>query len=182
MSFVTVLFTGFALSLDAFSVAIASGSFMKNFKFINAFKISFHFGFFQAMMPVIGWLAGSFLKGFIEGFEKPVSSAILFLIGIKMIYESYRRKGIELNPSSFFLLISLSIATSLDALAVGVTFSFLKIKIILPSIMIGLITFSLSFLGVLIGVKLSHFFEEKIGFLSGLILILIGVKILIQSF
>jgi len=181
MSLITIIFIGFGLSLDAFSVAVASGSFMKNFKFLNAIRISLHFGFFQAIMPIIGWFAGSSLKGFIEGFEQWISSGILFAIGIKMIYESSRMKEMELNPCDFLPLIFLSIATSLDALAVGITLSFLKIRIILPSLIIGLITFSLSFLGVLIGVKLGHFFEERIGFLSGLILILIGVKILIQK-
>lgn len=167
--------------MDAFAVSITSGIAIKNLKIKNALKIAIFFGSFQAFMPIIGWLAGLSLKYFISGIDHWIAFGLLSFIGCKMIYESIKIESFEKkdNPLNIYVLLILPVATSIDALVVGMSFSFLKISIITPIIIIGAITFLLSFFGVFIGKKLDHFFEKKIKIVGGLILIVIGIKILV---
>jgi len=133
-------------------------------------------------LPLIGWLAGLKLKDFMGGVDHWIAFGLLGLIGGKMIWESMKMDSGE-KPSSALtplVLLSLSVATSIDALAVGVSFAFLKVGIVVPILVIGLVTFVLSFLGVMVGNKIGHFFERKIETLGGLILIGIGIKILMD--
>jgi putative Mn2+ efflux pump MntP len=167
--------------MDAFAVSITNGITIKHQRINNALKIGIFFGSFQALMPLIGWLAGLRLRDFISGFDHWVAFGLLSLIGGKMIYESTKiGDDKEIRSLNLFVLLLLSIATSIDALAVGLSFAFLKISIATPIIVIGIVTFILSFLGVLVGNKLGHFFENKMEILGGLILIGIGIKILIE--
>jgi putative Mn2+ efflux pump MntP len=167
--------------MDAFAVSITNGITIKHQRINNALKIGIFFGSFQALMPLIGWLAGLRLRDFISGFDHWVAFGLLSLIGGKMIYESTKiGDDKEIRSLNLFVLLLLSIATSIDALAVGLSFAFLKISIATPIIVIGIVTFMLSFLGVLVGNKLGHFFENKMEILGGLILIGIGIKILIE--
>ncbi len=132
-------------------------------------------------MPVIGWYMGIELSRFISSIAPWVAFALLLIIGLKMIYESFSME--EEDICSFFSLkelLILSIATSIDALAAGVTFAFLNISIIEPIILISLITFGLSFIGVYMGKRVGHLFESKIEIFGGLILIGIGFKILLE--
>jgi len=133
-------------------------------------------------MPVVGWLAGLGVREFIAAVDHWVVFGLLTFIGAKMIYESRRFGPIEkeTDPLNVSVLLVLSIATSIDALAIGLTLSFIASAIIVPVIIIGIVTFVLSFLGVYIGDRFGHFFEKKIEAAGGLILIAIGVKILIQ--
>jgi putative Mn2+ efflux pump MntP len=133
-------------------------------------------------MPLIGWLAGLSLRDFIAGVDHWVAFGLLGLIGGKMIYGATKigTHEKETNPLSLFVLLILSVATSIDALAVGLSFAFLKISIATPIIVIGFVTFLLSFLGVLVGNRLGHFFEKKMEIVGGLVLIGIGIKILIE--
>ena len=182
MSILTIIFIAFGLAMDAFAVSITSGITIKGLKFNNALKIAIFFGAFQAIMPLIGWLAGLGLKDFISGIDHWIAFGILSFIGCKMIYESIRIKSYEkeINPLNVYVLLMLSIATSIDALAIGVSFAFIKIFIVTPAIIIGIVTFLLSFLGIFIGNRFGHFFENKIEIAGGIILIVIGTKILLE--
>jgi putative Mn2+ efflux pump MntP len=172
----------FGLAMDAFAVSIASGVIIKHLRIRNALTIATFFGSFQAFMPLIGWLAGLTLRDFISGVDHWIAFGLLNGIGFKMIYESCKVESIEreINPLNVFVLLILSVATSIDALAVGMSLSFLKIGIAIPAIVIGTVTFLLTLLGVFVGNRFGHFFEKKIEFLGGLILIGIGIKILIE--
>jgi putative Mn2+ efflux pump MntP len=140
------------------------------------------FGGFQALMPLIGSLAGLSAKEYIVDYDHWVAFGILGAVGGKMIYESFKIKSVEDNydPSNVIVLLVLSVATSIDALAVGLTLSLITQSIAAAVIIIGLTTFVLSYFGVLIGKKFGHFFENKIEILGGLILIGLGIKILIE--
>lgn len=171
-----------SLSMDAFAVSITSGLAIKYLKINNALKIALFFGLFQAIMPVMGWLSVIGFVDLISGIDHFIAFGLLSLIGCRMIYESFRikedKKGV--GPLNNYVLFILSIATSIDALAIGVSFAFLKISIITPIIVIGTVTFIISFFGVFIGNMFGHFFERRIEALGGLILIAIGVRILIE--
>lgn len=182
MGIVTILFIAIGLSMDAFAVAVSSGVTIRTLKFSHAFKIALFFGGFQAIMPVIGWLAGISVRNLIANYDHWIAFSILSIIGIKMIYESFKFKSCErcTNPTKFYTLLLLAIATSIDALAVGTTFAFLNIVIAVPVIVIGAVTFVISFTGVYIGGKFGHLFENKIEILGGLCLVGIGIKILIE--
>jgi len=182
MDIVTILFIAFGLAMDAFAVSIVNGITIKHQRMNNAIKLGLSFGSFQAFMPFIGWLAGLSLRDFISGVDHWIAFGLLSFIGCKMIYESKKIETSEKQAHSLsvFVLFMLSFATSIDALAVGVSFAFLKISIATPIIVIGVVTFLLSFLGVFIGNKVGHFFENKIEIVGGLILIAIGIKILIE--
>ena len=181
MDVITILFIAFGLAMDAFAVSVTSGVAIKNLKVNNALRIAFFFGLFQAIMPAIGWLGGFTFRNFISSIDHWIAFGLLSLIGLKMIFESTKMKPEEetKNPLNIYVLLMLSLATSIDALAVGLSLSFLKIFIITPAIIIGVITFLLSFIGVFVGNRVGHFFENKIEILGGLILIAIGIKILI---
>lgn len=178
----TILFIAFGLAMDALAVSITSGISIRRERFNQALKIALFFGSFQAFMPFIGWLTGLRLRDLISGVDHWIAFGLLALIGGKMIYESVRVKASEKEPKplSLLLLLALSVATSIDALAVGVSFAFLEISIATPVLVIGTVTFLLSFVGVFAGNKVGHFFENKIEIIGGLILISIGIKILIE--
>jgi len=182
MNIISIIFIAFGLAMDAFAVSITSGITIKSLKINNALKIAAFFGLFQAIMPIIGWLAGLSFREIISDVDHWIAFGLLFLIGCKMIYESSKMEvdNNKINPLNLYVLLMLSIATSIDALAIGLTLSFLNVSIILPSIIIGTITFLLSVIGVYFGNKFGHYFERKIEMVGGFILIGIGIKILIE--
>jgi putative Mn2+ efflux pump MntP len=179
MSFITITVIALGLAMDAFAVSITSGITLKDLRISNAVTIALFFGSFQAFMPVIGWLAGLYVRAFIMGIDHWIAFVLLSLIGCKMIFE-LGPEGKELDPLNIPVLLVLAIATSIDALAVGLSLSFLNIAIVTPALIIGATTFSLSFLGVFLGNISGHFFENKIEIIGGLILIGIGTKILVE--
>ena len=180
MDIVTILIA-LGLAMDSFSVSITRGFTNTPRRMsIEGLKVAFFFGLFQGIMPVVGWLAGVSIIDFISGVDHWIAFGLLTFIGLRMIYEAVTTESKKMvSSSSFSVLLMLSIATSIDALAVGLSFSFLEVSIITPAIVIGIITFSLSFLGVYIGKRFGGFFE-KIGVLGGIILIGIGIKILTE--
>ncbi len=182
MDTLTLLLIAFGLSMDAFAVSISNGMTIRQQRTNHAIRIGLFFGFFQALMPLLGWSAGLSLRDLISGVDHWIAFGLLSLIGCKMIYESMKMDGQkkEVPTLSLPMLLMLSIATSIDALAVGISFALLNISIVTPIIVIGTVTFILSFLGVLIGNKAGHFFERNIEVIGGLILIGIGIKILIE--
>ena len=182
MDLITILLIALGLSMDAVAVAISLGLTIKSLKIHNGLIIGIFFGIFQAIMPVIGWAAGRRLRDLIVGVDHWIVFGLLVLIGSKMIYESLKIKSTEkdIPQLSIYLLLMLSIATSIDALAIGVSFAFLDIAIIYPVIIIGLVTFLLSFLAVGLGKHLGYLFSRKIEIIGGIILIGIGLKILFE--
>jgi putative Mn2+ efflux pump MntP len=168
--------------MDAFAVSIASGITIKHAKFKHALIMGAWFGGFQALMPLIGWFAGMKVRDFISGFDHWIAFGLLSFVGLKMIYESFKIESQEnrTNPFALRVLFMLSIATSIDALAAGLSFAVLKVEILTPVIIIGIITFLMSFLAVLIGERGRHFFERKIELAGGLFLIVIGIKIVLD--
>jgi len=132
-------------------------------------------------MPLIGWFAGIYVLDLISGFDHWIAFALLAFVGCRMIYESVRVESKKLLDSlGIGLLLTLSVATSIDALAVGLSFSFLRIPMIAPAIVIGVVAFSLSFLGVYLGGKLARFLRNRVEILGGLILMVIGTGILVE--
>jgi putative Mn2+ efflux pump MntP len=182
MEIVEILFIAVGLAMDAFAVSVTSGITIQQLKISHAFRIALIFGLFQAFMPLLGWGAGLSLKDFIMGIDHWIAFGLLSVIGCKMIYESLKMETGKnrSNVLDMYILLILSIATSIDALVVGVSFAFLKVSIIMPIIIIGVVTFVLSFLGVFVGDKFGHFCEKKIGIIGGIILIVIGIKILVE--
>ena len=180
MEMITVIAIAFGLAMDAFVVSLTSGIAIRHLRIKHALKIAIFFGSFQAIMPLIGWLAGLSLRDFISGVDHWISFGLLSLIGCRMIYESIRPSEREINPLSIHVLLMLSVATSIDALAVGVSLAFLRIAIVPPIVVIGTVTFLLSFLGVFAGNRFGHLFGNKVEIVGGLILIAIGTKILVE--
>ena len=177
-----ILFIGLGLSMDAFAVAITSGSTIGRMKLRHAMLIASFFGAFQAIMPALGWLLGSWARNFVKDYDHWIAFVLLGVIGGKMIYESFideeERAGDD--PLNLYVLFMLAVATSIDALAVGVSLTFLDVSILLPALEIGAITFVLSFAGAYIGKIFGHLFEKKLEVLGGLVLIGIGCKILVE--
>jgi manganese efflux pump family protein len=181
MSAVTIILIALGLAMDAFAVSVASGITIKRQKVRSAFKFGMYFGSFQMIMPVAGWLAGVNIQAAIAGIDHWIAFALLAFIGCKMVYESFKLEEKEEAVShGLKVMLFLSVATSIDALAVGLSFAFLEISIVTPVIIIGVVTFVLSFIGVFVGNTIGHFFEKKLEALGGLILIGIGIKILLE--
>lgn len=183
MNLITIIVIAVGLAMDAFAVSIATGATYKKAGNSHAFKMAFAFGGFQAIMPVVGWLAGLTLREFIKDYDHWVAFILLAFIGGKMIYESFKIKHAhkQTDKLSATMFLTLALATSIDALAVGITFSFfLAGSLAIAIIIIGLITFVLSYAGFYIGKSFGHFFETGIEALGGLILIAIGTKILFE--
>jgi len=178
---IVIILIAIGVAMDSFSVSITRGFTTNKNRMLNeALKTGFFFGLFQALMPIIGWLAGQSIIDLISGFDHWIAFGLLTFIGVRMIYESITKESKQIvNSTSFKVLIMLSIATSIDALAVGLSLSFLGTSIITPALIIGIITFSLSFSGIYLGKKFGNYFE-KIGVLGGIILIVIAVRILIE--
>ena len=183
MSLITIIVIAVGLAMDAFAVSVATGATYKKQGRSHAFRMAFAFGGFQAIMPVVGWLAGLTLREFIKDYDHWVAFGLLAFIGSKMIYESFKIKRAQQQADtlSVAMLLVLALATSIDALAVGITFSFLLAgSLAIAVIIIGLITFAFSYAGFYIGKSFGHFFETGIEALGGLILLAIGTKILLE--
>ncbi|MEG4072884.1 manganese efflux pump MntP family protein [Microcoleus sp. Pol14C2] len=180
MDAATTILLSLGLAADAFAVAVSSGLAIKHMKVNKALKIALFFGGFQALMPVIGWLIGLSFSFLITPIDHWIAFGLLSFIGGRMIYESLQSEECEkkFNPLDTGTLITLSVATSIDALAVGLGFAVLKDSIAPAVTAIGFITFFLAFAGVFIGHKCGNLFANKIEILGGAILIFIGSRIL----
>ena len=181
MNLISVFLIGVGLSMDAFAAAICKGlSIRKNF-LEKSFVIALFFGVFQAAMPYIGYLLGSIFAEKLQAVDHWIAFVLLSIIGVNMIRES-RDKTCTIEEDRLDLknLFMLAIATSIDALAVGVSFAFLKIKISLAVFVIGLTTFVISFFGVRIGRVFGIALKDKAQVTGGLILIFLGLKILVE--
>lgn len=186
MSILEIFLIGLGVSADAFAVSMCKGVEMKKFILKYALLIALFFGGFQMLMPIIGWAAGTLFEKYITEFDHWIAFGLLLFLGGKMIYDGIfdrdDNKDGEEKPMKlgFFTLLVMAIATSIDALAVGVTFAFLKVNVWIAVSIIGATTFSFSLVGVGIGVKVGDKFKNKAEILGGVILILLGVKILLE--
>lgn len=184
MNILTVIVIALGLAMDAFAVSVATGAAQKQLKVQHALRMAFFFGAFQAFMPLIGYLAGLSFKDAIEPIDHWIAFGLLAAIGSKMIYESFKLKGQQeqssVDPANIMVVLVLAIATSIDALAVGITLTLVTEHVAAAVIVIGVITFILSYLGCWLGTKVGHIFENKIEIIGGFILIAIGIKILLQ--
>ncbi len=181
MNIIEIIFIGIGLSMDAFAVSVSSCMNVKKFKISNALKIALCFGIFQAVMPLIGWFAaGSLFSAYIERFDRWIALILLGYIGVKMLFDGIFKNNEEcMDITDNVTLFILGIATSIDALMVGVTFvsTFKGFEIINPISIIGLTTFLISFCGVYLGKKSGDILGNKSTIAGGIILILIGFKI-----
>jgi len=181
MQIITVHFIGAGLAMDAFAVSTINGAVFKELQIRYALRMAFFFGAFQAVMPLLGYAAGMTFIQYIQPFDHWIAFALLTGIGGKMIFEGFKIEGTEkkLNdPTNLLIVLVLSIATSIDALAVGFTLTLVTDYIFRAVATIGVITFVISYIGYELGKRFGHFFENKIEIIGGLILIGIGCKIL----
>ena len=181
MDALTIVLIAAGLAMDAFSVSIAKGIVIKYQRQKTALLLGSFFGGFQMLMPVIGWLAGTSLKTVVVGLDHWIAFGLLMFIGSKMIYDSIRKEDGEKEESlRLHSLMVLAVATSIDALMIGLSFAFLQTQILVPILAIGLITFLLSLAGFFFGCGLERIFGNKIKIVGGLILLAIGMRILLE--
>ncbi len=181
MNFLEIVLISISLGMDAFAVAICKGMAIHNGNAKKGIIIALYFGIFQALMPFIGYILGLRFAKVINTIDHWLAFGLLAIIGINMIKESFNQKEENVNDDvSFKTMFILALATSIDALAVGITFAFLEVSIYLPILCIGLITFAMSFIGVKIGTKFGDKFNNKAETAGGIILILMGLKILLD--
>ena len=183
MQLVNISAIAVALAMDAFAVSIVAGVSLKDVSFRQTFRLSWHFGFFQALMPVIGWAAGLSIRNYIEKYDHWVAFILLTMVGIKMIREAFQQEKDEKpqkDPTKGMTLVMLSVATSIDALAVGFSISMLNVSIWLPAVIIGVVDGMFTIIGLQIGkrigsaARLSSYAEIA----GGIVLFAIGLNIL----
>lgn len=179
-----ILIIAFGLAMDCFAVSLCIGSSPASYNRRSIFRVSFHFGLFQGAMTLLGWLLGSTIVGLIANFDHWIALALLGWIGGRMIMEGFSRNdaspvnGCD-DPSRGSRLVMLSIATSIDALGVGLSLALLKIDVLGASIVIGLVSLLMSVAGMLGGKKLNQRFGKKVEIIGGLVLIAIGLRIVV---
>jgi len=182
MGWLTIFGIAVGLAMDAFAVSIAAGLQVPHLTGRHVFRIAWHFGLFQFMMPVVGWLAGTTVSSHIAAYDHWVAFGMLTAIGGKMLYEALvndetTSRG---DPTRGLMLITLSVATSIDALAVGLSLAFLRVSVWAPSVVIGLVAGALSAIGISFGHRLGKRWERRAEAIGGVILILIGLRILLS--
>lgn len=183
MGITEIILIGIGLAMDAFAVAICKGLSMKKINWKKAIIIATYFATFQAIMPSLGYCFGTTCQSFVSQVEYWIAFILLTIIGANMIKESFSKESINCNDKIDFKTMSLlAIATSIDALTVGISFAFLKINLLLSNTIIGIITFIICLTGVKIGNKFGKKYENKAEFAGGLILICIGIKMLIKHY
>jgi putative Mn2+ efflux pump MntP len=182
MDAITLIGLALALAMDAFAVALGTGAVLSRLTGRHLFRLGFHFGLFQALMPVIGWLAGQTIIQWVSAWDHWIAFSLLAIIGGRMIYEalSDEEKTGDRDPTRGLSLVMLSIATSIDALAVGFSLSVIGISIWMPSLVIGLVAGVLTIIGMLLGGRIGDRWGARVEVFGGLVLIAIGIKILIE--
>ncbi len=183
MGIAEIFLIGIGLSMDAFAVAVCRGLKMQKLNIKHTAVIALFFGGFQALMPLIGWFLGKQFEKYITAVDHWIAFALLAFIGGKMIYDSFKKDDDDQGEKDVFNLkeiFVMAVATSIDALAVGITFAFLSVNIWSSISIIGVTTFVLSAVGVLIGHKFGAKYKNKAELAGGVILVLIGLKILLE--
>ena len=180
MDFISIFLIAVALSMDSFSVSLTKGFTQKNMKTNEMIYYGLTFGLFHLFLPIIGYCAGEVIIEFVSTLAPWVGFILLFIIGANMIRESLENEGEEVaDEFSFKELLLLAIATGIDAFAIGISFALLDTNILIPAITTGIVVFTLSLIGIQLGRKLGDYFGDKFLILGGVVLILIGIKILL---
>lgn len=179
MSYISVLLIAFGLAMDSFAVSLSVGGLPQVVGIRPKARLAFHFGIFQSLMTLLGYLLGSTLLPLIAPIDHWIAFALLAFVGSRMIYSAISSESVSYtsNPCKGAMMVMLSVATSIDALAVGLTFAMLGATLITPVIVIGLIAFGLSGIGMLIGTGLGNAFGKKMELTGGILLIGIGIRI-----
>lgn len=189
IDFVSIVLIAFGLSMDSFAVSVSSGLILPEIRFKKAIIIAFSLAFFQGLMPLIGWLAGFGFQEYVKPVDHWVAFILLAFLGLKMIWESTKKEEdrTSTNPLEAKVLVAMSLATSIDALIVGMSLAFVQSsdvsiwrKILIPILIIGTITFIVSMLGILFGKKVGNRFGKRMEMLGGVVLLFIGLRILIE--
>ena len=183
MDFLTIFLIALGLAMDAFAVSLSGGFAAGKATPRQTLRLAFHFGLFQFFMPILGWAAGLTVQNLIQAYDHWVAFALLAGIGGKMVYESFKTEKEEKKASDITRgasLVLLSLATSIDALAVGLSLSLLRVRILYPSAVIGVVCFALTAFGFAFGSRLGRLLGRRMELLGGMVLIGIGVRILIE--
>ena len=183
MGWLTLLALALALAMDAFAVAIVTGLTLKPLTGRQVFRLSFHFGLFQALMPVLGWSVGAAMYRYISRFDHWIAFGLLTFIGIRMMAEASREpvaRRPATDPTTGWDLVMLSVATSIDALAVGLSLAMVRAGIVLPAVVIGLVAATMTVVGMVLGRKVGTLWGRRVEVVGGLILIAIGINILLS--
>jgi len=181
-NFLSVLLIALGLSADCFAVAVSASVFMTAVSPLQILRTSFAFGLFQAVMPILGWLAGRTVVDLIAEYDHWVAFVLLVAIGGRMIWESFHSRGSkheQIDITKGFILLTLSVATSIDALAVGLSFAFLRVDIALASLTIGITAFVVTAIGFFLGRKAGNLIGRRAEAIGGMILIGIGLRIIL---
>ncbi len=179
---ITIFLIGLSLTADTFAVSITTGLSVSKIRFNQAIRVAAILAIFQGAMPIIGWTLGINIKEYIANYDHWIAFILLAFIGGKMVYESFKNEEIDnnINRLKLFFIVSIAVATSIDALVIGVGFAIMNIKIWVAATIIAALTFIVSMLGMLIGKKTSNLLGKKMEIIGGIILFAIGLKILIQ--
>lgn len=181
MNNIEIFIIGVSLAMDAFAVAICKGLSFRKLNIKNCTTIGIYFGIFQGLMPLIGFVLGLSFQEIITKIDHWVAFILLSVIGTNMIKDSFLSDKENLNQNiNFKAMFPLALATSIDALAIGITFAFLKVNILFAITVISITTFFISVIGVIIGNKVGNKFEKRAEFIGGLILVIMGLKILLE--
>lgn len=183
MTWLTTLIIAVGLGMDAFAVALAVGCRQQRLEFRPMFRLSFHFGLFQFLMPVIGWYAGTQVDQYLRAVDHWIAFGLLALIGAKMIRESFEADEDcrpQSDPTRKWTLVALSVATSIDALAVGLSMAMIGVDVWAPSAIIGVVALLMTAIGMTFGRKVGVRFGRRMELVGGLVLIGIGVKIVVE--
>jgi manganese efflux pump family protein len=181
MSILLLFLLGIGLSFDTFAVSVSCGIVDEKIRFWQAVRIALFFAVFQAVMPIIGWLLGSSFKVYVSSLDHWIAFTLLSIIGLKMIYESLQKVEDDcFDPHDLKIILTLSFATTIDALVVGVGYAMISVNFILLPVIIGLVTFLVAMMGMFFGKKIGNRFGKRVEIAGGLILISIGVKILAE--
>ncbi len=182
MDTLTLLGISVALAMDAFAVALAAGLALSPLTSRHLFRLGFHFGLFQALMPVVGWLAGLTIQTYISAYDHWIAFVLLALVGGKMIREALDDDEDKQpnDPTRGWTLVMLSIATSIDALAVGLSLAMLRVDIWMPALVIGLVAGVFTVVGMLLGKRAGALWGKRVEIMGGIVLLLIGAKILLE--
>jgi len=183
MSFLSVFVIAIGLSADCFAVALSGSIAIKTLNFFKVFRTSLAFGLFQALLPVLGWLVGRTVVDLMAEYGHWVAFLLLVVVGGRMVWESFRLKSDHSEITDItkgFLLLTLSVATSIDALAVGLSFAFVEVNIVLASSTIGVVAFVVTAIGFLLGRKVGKLVGKRAEAVGGIILIGIGLRVLLS--
>ncbi len=182
MGFIETLMIAMGLAMDAFAISLGAGASGQAVGGRAAFRLSFHFGLFQFMMPVLGWFLGVRIAAILSTVDHWIAFALLVFVGVRMIRSGWDSDGesVSADPSRGLTLVMLAVATSIDAFAIGLSLGMLRIKIWYPSVVIGMVTSGLSLMGLRLGTRLGTRFGRRMEIVGGVLLSLLGFRILLS--